>query len=398
MLFIAEAVTLAHVARAHTLASTLEPAAYDVHAAWDPRYNQLLGHLPYAFHPISSLSSQEFLRRLAKGAPMHDTATLRGYVRDDLDLIESVRPDVVVGDFRLSLAVSARKSGVKHVAVANAYWSPHGTQTFLFPEYDYPLSRLVGRSAARSAFRLLRPIGFAAHTRPLNVVCREHGLAGIGHDIRVMYTFGDYTAYADVPELVPLQNLPANHRYVGAVLWSPAVRKPEWWDRLPDDRPIVYVTPGSSGESDFLSVVLDGLAALPVTVIAATAGRTRVERPPKNAWIADYLPGIEAAARSALVICNGGSPTTYQALAAGVPVLGIAGNNMDQHLNMTMVQAAGAGTTLGAMRLTGNAVRKAADRLLGESAARERARHLQGAVRKLAAGQELNRLLGLSCE
>ena len=154
-----------------------------------------------------------------------------------------------MGDFRLSLAVSARKAGVKHIAVANAYWSPYGTQTFLFPEYEYPLSRLVGRSAARSVFRLLRPIGFAAHTRPLNVVCREHGLPGIGHDIRVMYTFGDFTAYADVPELVPLRNLPANHRYVGAVLWSPAVRKPEWWDRLPDDRPIVYVTPGSSGES-----------------------------------------------------------------------------------------------------------------------------------------------------
>jgi UDP:flavonoid glycosyltransferase YjiC (YdhE family) len=46
-----------------------------------------------------------------------------------------------------------------------------------------------------------------------------------------------------------------------------------------------------------------------------------------------------------LVICNGGSPATQQALAEGVPVLGIA-RNMDQLLNMNFVVASGAGLRL----------------------------------------------------
>jgi UDP:flavonoid glycosyltransferase YjiC (YdhE family) len=364
VLLFAEAVTLAHVARANVLARALDPESYEVHAAWDPRYNQLLGSLPFTWHPIRSLPTDVFLRRVARGAPMHDVRTLRDYVREDLDTIKRVGPDVVVGDFRLSLAVSARQAGVPHVAVANAYWSPYGAQSFLFAGYEYPLSRIVGHRVARSLFRLFRPIGFAAHTRPLNVVLREHGLPGLGGDIRTMYTFGDYTAYADIPDLIRIEGLPPNHRYIGAVLWSPAVARPPWWDSLPHDREIVYVTPGTSGEEDFLSVVVDALADLPVVVIAATAGRATLRSTPSNARVADFLPGIEAASRARLVICNGGSPTTSQALAAGVPVLGLAGNNMDQHLNMEAVREAGAGVVLPARGLKVWEVRAVVEKML----------------------------------
>jgi UDP:flavonoid glycosyltransferase YjiC (YdhE family) len=393
VLFVAEAVTLAHVGRAHALACTLDPARFEVHSAWDPRYNALLGALPYAFHPIGSLSTKEFLRRLSRGAPMHDVETLRAYVKDDLQVIERVRPDLVVGDFRISLPASARVAGVPYIAVANAYWSPYGHQTFLFPEYDYPLSGILGAPAARRLFRTLRRIGFAAHTRPLNVVLREHGLPGIGHDIRVMYTAGDYTAYADIRELAPVDGLPPTHRYIGAVLWSPAVTRPEWWDDLPRDRPIVYVTPGSSGESDFLEVVLDALADLPVVVVAATARRVQVRRPPANARLAEFVPGIEAAARARLVICNGGSPTTYQALAAGVPVLGIVSNNMDQHLNMEAVKRAGAGDVLRARGLTADAARTTVERLLSGPGYAQAARAVAAASRACRASVEMPALI-----
>ena len=364
ILLFAEAVTLAHVARANVLARALDPEIYDVHTAWDPRYNRLLGSLPFAWHAIHSLPTDEFLRRVGRGAPMHDVGTLRRYVGEDLDTINRVGPDLVVGDFRLSLAVSARLARVPHIAIANAYWSPYRTQSFLFPGYEYPLSGIVGRRAARSLFRVFRPIGFAAHTRPLNIVLREHGLPGLGGDIRTMYSFGDYTAYADIPDLVPIEGLPPNHHYLGAVLWSPDIARPPWWDSLPSDRKIVYVTPGTSGEQDFLSVVLGALANLPVVVIAATAGRATIVGTPSNARVADFLPGVEAAARASLVICNGGSPTTSQALAAGVPVLGLAGNNMDQHLNMAAVREAGAGEVLPARGLTGSDLGAVVERML----------------------------------
>lgn len=382
VLVVAEAVTLAHVARASVLAGSLDPSRYDVHAAWDPRFNHLLGALPYPCRPIRSLPTAEFLRRLARGAPMHDAATLRAYVQDDLRAIESAAPDVVVSDFRISMAGSARLAGVPLVTVANAYWSPFGRQSFLFPEYEYPLSGLVGRTVATSLFRLFRPLGFAAHTRPLNTILREHKRPGIGGDIREMYTHGDHTVYADMPELVPTWDLPGHHHYIGAVLWSPEVPTPPWWQDLPRDRPIVYVSLGSSGDDRVLPAILEGLAELPVTVLASTAGKPLAGRPPANARVADFLPGTEASALASLVICNGGSPTTAQALAAGVPVLAIPSNNMDQHLNMEAVRRAGAGEILGAHRLTAPAVRRLAGHMLSTPTYAEAARRLQAAHRQ----------------
>lgn len=78
--------------------------------------------------------------------------------------------------------------------------------------------------------------------------------------------------------------------------------------------------------------------------------------PPSNARVAAYLPGDLVASRSCLVVCNGGSPTSNQALAAGVPVLGIA-SNMDQFLNMCSIVSACAGRMLRADRLTPNLIR-----------------------------------------
>lgn len=68
-----------------------------------------------------------------------------------------------------------------------------------------------------------------------------------------------------------------------------------------------------------------------------------------------YLPGNQAAARADLVVCNGGSPTTFQALSEGVPVLGIPGN-LDQFLNMHYLERYG---------VTKNAASSPAIRALG---------------------------------
>lgn len=348
VLFVGEAVTLAHVARQFVLAKSLDPARYDVHLACDPRYNALLGPLPFPHHPIRTIPGQQFLDALARGKPVYDTQTLRGYVAEDRKLLAAVKPDFVVGDFRLSLSVSARLAGVPYATVTNAYWSPYARQRWPLP--DLPFVRFTGRALGTFLFRLVRPLAFALHCVPLNRVRKENGLPSLGADLRRIYTDADYTLYADLLELVPTYDRPPTHEYIGPVLWSPTVEPPPWWDSLPTDRPVVYVTLGSSGRSDLLPTVLKALADLPVTVIAATAGRVKVGEVPANAFVADFLPGEAAAARAAVVICNGGSPTTYQALAAGKPVIGLA-SNLDQYLNMQAVERAGTGVTLRAGRL-----------------------------------------------
>lgn len=371
ILFFAEAVTLAHVARPIVLANSLEGLGYEIVFACNDRYSRFMADQPWQTLPLNSISSQQFMRSLAWGTPVYNLPTLRGYVAEDLDLIARVKPDLIVGDFRLSLSVSARLVGIPYATITNAYWSPH-IRNMPFPLPVLPLSRFMPLAIAQPLFDAFKMQAFGLHCRPLNRLREEHGLPPFGNDIRLAYTDADHTLYADAPAMFPTDRLPSHHRFLGPILWSPPMPEPPWWHELPTDKPIVYVTLGSSGSQRLLHRVLDTLAQQPVTVIASTAGAPLPPTLAPNVHVSHYLPGTEAAARSSLVICNGGSPTSQQALAAGVPVLGIAGN-MDQFMNMVALVRAGAGEMLRADRAGAQPLRAAVARLLHQGDYRRQA-------------------------
>ena len=343
VLFMAEAVTLAHVARPVALARSLDAQHYDVHLAHHPRYRDLLGDLAFTEHDIESISPQQFTQALAQGQPLYDLPTLVRYVEEDQRLIAAVQPDVIVGDFRLSLAVSAALAGIPYIALSNAYWSPYCRQHYRIPEL--PLTRVLGPRLGQPLFALARPLVFALHCLPMHRLRKRYGLRSLGFDLARVYTHADYTLYADVPDFYRMAPLPAGHRFIGPVIWSPAFPQPPWWPDLPTDRPIAYVTLGSSGSADLLPALVAALGQLELTAVVSTAGAPVPASVPDNVYVAPYLPGEDAVAKASLVICNGGSPTTHQALAQGVPVIGVA-SNLDQYLNMSAIEKAGAGRLL----------------------------------------------------
>ena len=375
VLFVAEAVTLAHVARPVALARALDRNRYEVVMACASSYAGFAQSPAWASVEIDSISPQRFAQALADGAPLYDLATLKAYVQADMALIRAQQPDLVVGDFRLSLSVSARLMKRPYLAIANAYWTPYSPPSFPLPVL--PLTRLLPIPVARLLFSLVRPLAFRLHCRPMNQLRALHGLPSLGSDLRRVYTDADHLLVADDPALHPLALDGRPFSFVGPLAWSPD--RP--WPANDAARlglsttPMVYVALGSSGPATALTEVLEALSTLPVLVMAATAGKPAPASVPANARVFDYLPGDQAAARAALVVCNGGSLAVQQALAAGVPVLGVA-SNMDQFLNMAPVVSAGAGRLLRADRLTVEQVREACQALLGSADATAAARAL----------------------
>lgn len=388
ILFIAEAVTLAHVGRPLSLAQGLDNKQYEVQFACADGYDFCFQGVPFPRSRIASITSRQFLQALAAGKPVYDEATLQAYVDDDLRLLDLLRPDLVIGDFRLSLSVSARLRQIPYITISNAYWSPHVRQHYTVP--SLPLTRTLPIWLADPLFRLIRPLAFASHAVPLNRVRRRHGLASLGSDLRRIYTDADQTLYADIPQLFAPHDMPSRHGYLGAVIWAPPMALPPWWQRpdLDQGKPLIYLTLGSSGQARLLPRILQALATLPVTVLAATAGAMELDKVPANALVAPFLPGDAAARRASLVICNGGSPTSQQALTAGVPVIGIAGN-LDQFLNMHGIAAAGAGVLLRADRFREADLRVVVTRLLAGSQAHQAARQLATAFQLYTPGERL---------
>lgn len=374
VLFVGEAVTLAHVARPVTLARALDRERYAVFVACDPRAHRFARSDRWQTLPLESIPGEAFTAALERGKPAHDVALLERYVEADLRLIGEVAPDLIVGDFRLSLAVSARRAGVPYAAITNVYWSPAFSRPRL-PLPVLPLTRALPLPVADVLARAFAPISLRAFCEPLNRLRRAHGMPSLGNHIRRVYSDADHLLYADAPCMYEGEPVPANHHYLGPLLWSPPCPLPTWWSEVPADVPSVYVTLGSSGQASLLAPVVAALAELPISVLLSTAGAAIPAQLPPNVFAADYLPGMEAAARAALVICNGGSPTSQQALAAGVPVLGIA-SNMDQFLNMMAVTRLGAGALVRADRMNAAKLRARVTELLANPAYREAARRL----------------------
>jgi UDP:flavonoid glycosyltransferase YjiC (YdhE family) len=369
VLFVSEAVTLAQVVRLLVLARSLPRERYEVHFA--------AAHFdPLIFAPVTdlhrwlvgSLSPAAVDRRVRLGARIYGDRTLRRYLRDDLTLLDEVRPDLVVGDLRWSLAVAAPLRQIPYAALINAYWSPHAVRAG-FPLPDHPIVRLLGARLAARYFPQALPRVFAHFAAPLNRLRRQHGLPEIGSLPQVL-CFGDLTLHPDPVALVPTAGAPPQHRHLGPVLWSPAVERPDWWARLDPGRPTVYVTLGSSGRSELLPLVIQAVAELGAQLLVSTAGRsssTLGPSLPPGVHVAPYLPGDQAARRADVVISNGGSTTSYQALAAGRPVVGLA-SNLDQYLAMQAITAAGAGVLVRAAGARKDQVKAAVKHALEEGA------------------------------
>ncbi|MCK6398996.1 glycosyltransferase [Thauera aminoaromatica] len=381
ILFFAEGATLAHVARPYVVAQSLSPEAFEVVFARPSSFAWLTAGSGFRTIDLPCQDGKVFARRLEHGRPLYDYATLAAYVEQDLALIDAERPDVVVGDFRLSLSVSARLRNVPYVTICDAYWSPEYPSQPPLPVLSF--TRFTPIPLASLLFRYVAPLAMRLHTLPLERLRAHHGLPSLGHDLRRCYTDADLRLFANFPELFPELMESRHASFIGPISWSPPADAPLEFAR--SGRPLVYVTMGSSGDVGVLGGVIEALGAFDCEIVVTTAGRKiPAELRSSSTRIFDYLPGDQVCRLASLVVCNGGSPTTNQALAHGVPVLGIA-SNMDQFLNMRAVEEFGAGILVRGDRARPARLRAAARALLTHAPYGARARDLATAAAKRTA-------------
>jgi UDP:flavonoid glycosyltransferase YjiC (YdhE family) len=336
VLFIGEAVSLAHITRPLVLAQSLDPQEYEIHFACDPRYESLLSVSPHIHYwPIQSVSAETFVRAADRGGFVLREKDIESYIGQELALYKEVLPALIVNDLRFTVSISAELSHIPYATLTNVHWSPYRVLGF------DPSPKLVKRDRGMSLFGRFGQRKKADSLAPFNNTRRRFGLA-LYKDYYDLVTRGDYTLYTEPPDFIQTLSLPENHFFLGPILWSPNNPKPAWWQTWDPKLPLIYLTLGSTGVARQLPQIVEALQGLPITIVVATAGRVQLQARPSNVYVADYLPGMEICRLASLVVCNGGSATAYQALSQGTPVVGIW-SNTDQYLTMMVVERAGAG-------------------------------------------------------
>jgi UDP:flavonoid glycosyltransferase YjiC (YdhE family) len=261
-------------------------------------------------------------------------------IRDDLALIKTFKPDFIIGDFRLSLLISARVAKVPFANITNRYWAPevmtewHAPESFMTHRLGVPLCNWMLRSFPE--FLLSSHVAaFKKAAQQWKVPLSE------GITLNELYHQGDYQLYCDIPAFIEETLLAPSQKVIGPVIWNPEGALPSWWNQIPKDQPIIYLNLGSSGQPATIPKLLEWLLPLEYTLLVAGHGDTPLPVHPRI-FQAPFLPGSRASALANLVMCNGGSPSTQQALAEGTPILGVC-SNLDQILNMKLIHAHGVG-------------------------------------------------------
>lgn len=354
------------------LAKELDANQFDVTLCRPQAFSKLTAGLPFQVLELKCQDAKIFAQKLAHGSPLYDLKTLCDYVDTDLALIDQIKPDIIVGDFRLSLSVSARLRSIPYIAICDAYWSPERPLTPPLPVLKF--THYAPIPLAEFIFRRIAPFAFRLHSVPLERLRKKFGFPSLGHDLRRCYTDADLRLFANFPALFPEVLAHEGADFIGPIAWSPNFDGD--LEFLAGKGPLTYVTMGSSGDPKVIKSIVPILERLGSRIVIAKAGKplTLASKNPAT-QVFDFLPGSVVCQHADLVICNGGSPTTNQALTNGVPVLGIA-ENMDQFLNMEAIVRLGAGLMLRADRASPSHLRSAIESLMFDSTYKSRGRAL----------------------
>ena len=347
-LFIPFAPSLAHVSRCLAAAEAWRARGHTAIFAIGTERKALVQSAGFDIRSVPEVPGEVF--RTDQGFRWLTSEYFSDNLAAEQRILAEVKPDMVVFDFRFTTALAARLGGLPSVSIL------HGNALRLALHPQETARLLIGdiqtaRGVAAWRLNVLRklfPLGFQLFMRM--VVRRFAPLLKAHHCPPVDSPFGlllgDEILAADLPDLLPAALPPRTH-LVGPLMWSGWERSAPWLAEF-DDRPLIYVTMGSTVEAQTTLVnIIDALRDGVYNVVVSTGSLAL----PGNLELPDHIrlfatvPGATVAQRSVVVVHHGGHETLMQALAAGIPSM-ILPANPDQILAAQQAQKLGIGYSL----------------------------------------------------
>ncbi len=309
------------------MAACLDGNEYEYRIAASETYKKFVSN---NYVEIPSLNAEEFEQKtdLKKHDFVYSKELLQTYVNSELKLIDEYKPDLVVGDMRISLGISAKIAKIPYINIQNAYWSPFAEAEKTMPDISFAKFLSVKRQKIifNKKFQLVN----ANFIYGYNALRSKYGLPKI-RTMEEMYSGGDINLYLDIPMIAPTSHLPEHCKYIGPAVDFFSIPLPAWWENMDRAKKTVYCSLGSTGNIKKMDRMVKALMKLDMNVILVISGRVSHKIWPSNFYVCEYFPVVKVMEKIDLVICNGGSGTIYQAIKGGTPVLATP-TNLDQML------------------------------------------------------------------
>ncbi|ABB32270.1 Glycosyltransferase 28 domain protein [Geobacter metallireducens RCH3] len=342
--------TLSHLSRVLAVALELRRMGHEVVFAGESAKVSFVSQQGFDVVPIHEPDPEMLFGNIRSGKLRFvEDAELLQMLTADIEVIRSLKPDLVLSDGRFSAPLSTHLTNVRHAAIVNASSTEYRALPYV-PFFDWMPPWLISRDAMiwKALVRLNLFLEMKLFDNVMKVFKRLSRELNTNRTVTATncLTGKDITLLADIPEYFPSRNLPASYHYVGPLTWKSVLAPPAWWPLDIPSSPLVYVTMGTTGVSEFFSKLGPSLSTSFFSSIVTTGGQSSELKPmPGKVYVESYLDGDLVMERSDVVICHGGNGTIYQALSHGKPVIGIP-TIPDQKFNMRRVEAMGFGKSL----------------------------------------------------
>ena len=364
---------LAHVGACLEVGRRLRDGGHEVEMAYGGSRGDVVDREGFHRHAVVEVSPD---REWSRDGWFSSPAELRACVESHLGVIEGWRPEVAVSSSGIAGRLACELAGVPQVYLMHYLpGTPYGRRATVWGD------RLRDARRPRRAARVLRARARrrskAAGTVPVvEAVRRELGLppAGPGTYAGARDTM---VAITSAPLVDPADRLPSHWRYVGPLAWSPQARPRE---EAPSrgERPLVYVTQGSTGDPALLRRTVTELAEEDVDLLVATGGLcdpAELTRLSPRVRAAELLPGRACLEAADAAVIHGGHLTFCEALSTGTPVV-VLPYRSDQIARVNRAERLGVGVAVWPLPRRLGAVRRAVRRVLTEPSFRRRSSDL----------------------
>ncbi len=380
ILFVTDANFLSHLLRSIEIAKAVRKKGYKVIFAAEGIYVDFIAKNGFEYLPVFTNDPVHTMKATRSGMFFYyNSARIKKSVESETECIKKVDPEVIVGDFRWTLRISAEYCKVPYVGIINAIWTP------FYAEFRSISEKMLLRKIFGIRFmEKISPFGTRLMMRrrgkPFYRLRKKLGITPIKNLNYEMY--GDRNIMPDLPEFCPTKDLPNNFTYIGPLFVSDETLGTPVQKDFPST-PYIYATLGSTATPKMILTLFKALAEQPLPVVMTTGKQPLPASAPDNFILYDYLSGQQAYSNARAVICHGGQGTLYQALSYGIPVIGIATHN-DQQWNLDRITVLQLGKQFGEDSCTPKEISEALKEVMDNEVYRSNCLRMRNQIRQYA--------------
>lgn len=313
---------IAHLTRSLAVAETLQDRGHRVFFAIHPSKRHFIRRWKVrTIHAEISLDDTEMRQSMDRVINRwKDARFVTRIARSDRAILDKLKPDAVLVDFRSSAVAASVSFGLPTFFLTGSGGLPYGCY---LPNAGYPalLHPIVSSFAQRIIWRIKFPF-FQATVDALRALGQT---CSLGEVVRSMTYI-----VPEVPTYLPTKLDKLSIRYVGPIIWKGFNEtKASWLKHISKNGKTVYVTFGGTGFDGAKMVALAEKlvgAGFRVIVSSSTIADPRDFPKHPSLYVARFLPGDEVCRRVDVVVCHGGYGTLMQAVMGGAPTVAVPFN------------------------------------------------------------------------